>query len=163
MRTLSLNSGTEVVLYTSIKELPIRQSKDFGAYLIQDIGLGSSIGDVDDHLARITTFLQSDKKDEAIEELKNMRFNLFSMLEKWDYKSLSFGCLLKSVNGQEVIDRTVEGLNLLMDRLSDAGLTGEIVEDTIREVKKNLISSGSFISRNSSEMISTISMPFENG
>lgn len=163
MRTLSLSSGTEVVLYTSIKELPIRQSKDFGAYLIQDIGLGSSIADVDEHLARITTFLQSDKKDDAIEELKNMRFNLFSMLEKWDYKSLSFGCLLKSVNGEDVTDRTVEGLNLLMDKLSDAGLTREIVEDTIREVKKNLIPNGNSISQSSLERISTTSMPSENG
>lgn len=134
----SINIGdTIITFYSSIKELPIELSKKFHAFLMQDTGIGNTFESVDEHLERLTAFLTADKKDEAIEETKNLRYNLFNMLSEWDYPALSFVCLIHSVNGEEIKDRSTEGLNDLVTRLSEAGLTNADVAEIREDVKKN--------------------------
>jgi len=156
MRLLKINDETEIRLYASVKELPIEVSKQFHAYILQDIGIGNDIESIDSHYSRLAVFIESDRKAEAIEEIKNLRFNLFSMLEKWDFRAMSFACLIQSVNGQPVTDTTLEGLDELIKRLSAAGLTGEMVSDLLADVKKNWIPNDSFISLNSLDLTSII-------
>ncbi len=153
MTEVKINDKTTIAMYSSIKELPIELSKKFNYYLLQDAGIGNTIEDVDDHLARLYVFINSDKKNEAIEELKNLRFNLFSMISNWDYKSISFGCLIKSVNGEPVTDHSSEGITALIDRLSKEGLTGIMSQPVLEEVKKNLIPNVDFTSLSSSQAI----------
>lgn len=150
MKELEFNH-TKISLYTSIKELPIETSKKFQHYLLQDVGIGNTIEEVDEHLSRLMEFLRSDKKDDAVEETKNLRFNLFSMLSEWHFKSLSFACLIRDVNGEPVKDYSPEGLNKLIEKLSEAGLSNSMVEDALEEVKKNLIRNGNSIFLNSLE------------
>lgn len=135
MTTITIGEHT-LTLYSSIKELPIALSKQMGAYLLQDSGIGSTIGDVDDHLARLITLVNKDRKEDILEELKNLRFNLFSMLSKIDYRSLAFGCLIESVDGQKVTDRSTEALSALIDRI---GITDGQLDEYLAEVKKNWI------------------------
>ncbi len=138
----------EVVYYSSVKELPIVVAKEFGAYLLQDVGIGNTIQDIDDHLEKAIAFLQADNKDAAVEEMKNLRLGLFSQLSGLDYTALSFLCLVKSVDGMEVTDRSVEGLQKLMEKLP--GLTGGRIRELLDQVKKNLIRNDTFTFQNSS-------------
>lgn len=156
MKDLEFNH-TKISLYTSIKELPIETSKKFQHYLLQDVGIGNTIHDVDEHLSRLMEFLKADKKDDAVEEAKNLRYNLFTMLSQWHFKSLSFACLVREYNGKGVEDYSPEGLNKLIDELSAAGLSESMVEDTIDEVKKNLIRNGASIFQSTSDQTSDIS------
>lgn len=149
-------NDTTVQLYSSIKELPIERSKKFNHYILQDVGIGNKMEDVDDHLARIMVFMSNDKKTEALEELKNLRFNLFSMVSEWNYSSTAFGYLIKSVNGKAVDLDSPESVTALIAELSGKGLTEEMVESSIEEVKKNLLPKGDFTSRNSLLMMPTI-------
>ncbi len=135
MKTISIN-GKEVEVYGSIKELPIAISKRFHHYLLQDVGIGTSIESIDDHLNRLRIFQDSDKKAEATEELSNLRYSLFSMLSEIDFRSLSFACLIHAVDGKVVSDHTPEGLSKLIEELNPTGLE---VEEHLQEVKKNLI------------------------
>lgn len=139
MKSIEISSKCSIKVYSSIKELPIELSKKFNAYLLQDAGIGNTIADVDDHLARLMVFVQSDKKNEAIEEAKNLRYNLFSMVSNWNYKSIAFGCLVYSINDEVVIDHSSEGIGKLIEHLSTKGLTVGMLEETLTEVKKNLI------------------------
>jgi hypothetical protein len=123
-------------LYSSIKELPITASKRMGAYLLEDMGIGSSVTDIDDHLAKLRTYVELDKKENAIEEIKNLRYNMFSMLSQINYKSLAFGCLLVSVDGKMVDDKSSEGLAKLMDGLD---LSGAELDEYFVDIKKNWI------------------------
>ncbi|HRE52229.1 MAG TPA: hypothetical protein PK339_12455 [Flavitalea sp.] len=137
MTTITIGEHT-LKLYSSIKELPISLSKQMSSYLLQDTGIGSSITDVDDHLAKLIKLVGSDRKEDVLEELKNLRFNLFSMLSKIDYRSLAFGCLIESVDGQKVEDRSTETLTALIDRI---GITEGQLDEYLTEVKKNWIRS----------------------
>src|SRR6478752_785501 len=102
MTEVQINDKTTITLYSSIKELPIELSKKFNNYLLQDAGIGNTIESVDDHLARLMVFVGEGKKEETLEELKNLRYNLFTMISEWDYESLSFGCMVKAINGEPV-------------------------------------------------------------
>lgn len=151
MTEVQINDKTTITLYSSIKELPIELSKKFNNYLLQDAGIGNTIESVDDHLARLMVFVGEGKKDETLEELKNLRYNLFTMISQWDYESLSFGCMVKSINGEPVTDYSSEGITAMMARLSDEGLNNEKVQSVIDEVKKNLIPNVNFTSLSSLE------------
>lgn len=153
MLYLTLSDNCKVGYYASIKEMPIEVSRQFNAYILQDIGIGSTFEAVDNHLQRITMFLEQDRKADAIEEIKNLRYGYFSMISKWDYKSLAFGCLVATVNGQPAADTSLEGIHQTIKFLSDKGLTVTILEDLLENVKKNLIPSDSYISPNISERI----------
>ena len=153
MTEVKLNDKSTITLYSSIKELPIELSEKFNNYLLQDAGIGNTIESVDDHLSRLMVFVSEGKKDELLEEVKNLRYNLFSMISEWDYESLSFGCLVKEVNGEPVTDYSSEGIIALMAKLSNEGLNNEKVQSVIDEVKKNLIPNVSFTSLNSLEPI----------
>lgn len=147
MRELTIGNRN-IQFFTSIKELPIDQSKKFNAYLLQDAGIGNTIEDVDIHLEKVITLLAQDKKPDAVEELKNMRFNLFSMLSQLDYKSLAFGCLIKGLEdyGTESIAKTI-------NELSAEGLSVGMVQDILEEVKKKWTQNGQFTFPNSLGMI----------
>jgi len=60
------------------------------------------------------------------------------MLSKIDYRSLAFGCLIESVDGQKVEDRSTETLTALIDRI---GITEGQLDEYLTEVKKNWIRS----------------------
>jgi hypothetical protein len=151
MQDVEINKATKITLYSSVKELPITLSKKFQHFMLQDIGIGNTIESIDDHLERVFMFMHADKKEEAMEEAKNLRYNLFSMLAEWDFKALSFACLIKCVNGEPVEDRSPEGLNALLDRLSTEGLTVGMVDELLSDVKKNWIPKGNSISLSSLE------------
>jgi hypothetical protein len=125
-----------LLLYSSIRELPISLSKKMSNYLLQDVGIGSSVTDIDDHLSRAMIFVQSDQKENAFEELKNLRLNLFSMLGEIDYKSKAFGCLIHSVDGAAIIDRSDEGMSALVERI---GISEGDLDEYLADIKKNWI------------------------
>lgn len=147
MKDFKLNTKT-VCLYASIKELPIELSKKFHSYLLQDMGIGSTMDAVDDHLAKLFNYLKNKKENEAIEEAKNLRYNLFAMLSGINFKSLSLACLVHSYDNVRQTDHSDEGLTKLIETLSDDGLTDEIVSDHLDEIKKKLMSNGLYISQN---------------
>ncbi len=136
-----------VELYTSVRELPIELSKKMHHYLLQDSGIGTTFQDIDERLTRFTSFIQADKKADALEEAKNLRYALFCVVEEIRFDTPAFGCLIHSVDGKEITDRSTEGLGRLISSLE---LNNGMVEDILTEVKKNLIKNDSFTSLKSS-------------
>lgn len=159
MTTITINPDLEVDIYSSIKELPIRLSKEFTKYFLQDSGIGNDMADVDEHLIKLVTLHNSANHEAVGEELANLRFNFFAILEKWDFKSLSFACLIKTIRRKAgevwategVTDHTPASLSKLIDTLSDEGLIRSMVEDNLADVKKNLTKSGASTSPSSLE------------
>lgn len=135
-----LQRGT-IELYTSIHELPCSLFSEFQCYLIQDLGIGSTLEDLNTRFQTLDSLLSAGKIQEAISERYNQHIGLFLALEKFTPSHLSFGCLVYSVNGEEVKDHSEDGLKRLVKRLSGMGLTNELVKDYLNDVKKNLIES----------------------
>lgn len=125
----------------SIREIPINRYKDFQKYLVQDAGIGSTMDDVDRHFKNFDSFLQSGKLDEAIKERYNLHYNLYLMLNRIDIKSLAFGCLVHSIDGEEIADYSENSLNDITERIGSIGLNRGELEDILSDLKKKLIAS----------------------
>lgn len=137
-KKVSLPKG-EVKLYNSIHELPCDIFTLFQSYVIQDAGIGSTVSDLNNRFATLDTLISSNKIPEAIQERYNLHIGLFLGLEKINISHICFACLIHSINGKEIQDRSEDSLRKIITDLSKLGLTNGIVKDYLDEVKKNLI------------------------
>jgi hypothetical protein len=135
---LKLNFNT-ITLYASIHELPIELFTLFNSYVIQSLGIGTTIADINTRFSNLDSFLSAGKVQEALQERTNMHMGLFYGLEKINIEHICFACLVHSINGKEIEDYSEEGLRRTLKRLSKMGLTNQLVRVYLEEVKKNLI------------------------
>lgn len=133
MTTYTIN-GQTIVLYSSIKEMPIKLYNLTQRYALQDMGIGSDMNAIDEHFRSIDAFLAAGKVEDAQKERENMRFNFYTMLEQVNYKSLTFGCHIFSVDGVELTDRSEEAITQLLETLF---ISFDQAEEILAEVKKN--------------------------
>lgn len=134
MITKKVESGQTLVLYSSIKEMPIRLHNLTQRYLLQDMGIGSDMASIDSHFATLDAYLLAGKLDEAKQERENQRFAFYTMLQEVNYKSLAFACHIFSVDGIEITDRSEDALTDLINSLE---INIDTVDEILSEVKKN--------------------------
>lgn len=136
MKTVTINN-TPVILFSSIKELPLERYRAMQNYMLQDSGVGNTMADIDKHLHHALIFLSNNKVKECSDELTNLRYNFFSMINGIDYKTKSFACLVKQVNSLLCDDITTDGLNATVDALKVLQINSEEIEELWNDVKKN--------------------------
>lgn len=138
MKTIQLGKNV-IEIFDDIKEFPITRYKDFQKYLVEDSGIGSNMGAVNKHFEMLDRFLKAGKLSEAQQERDNLHMNLFMMIEGISITSVSFCCLIHSINGDVVKDLTEEGLKAMGEKLADHGMTSGQLDDLLEDVKKKLI------------------------
>lgn len=121
-----------------IDELPIKLFNAANEYSMQDFEIGNQMTDVDRHEQRIEMLLASGKYQEAIQVQKNKRATYYAMLNRINYKALTFACHVRSIDGVPVTDYAPPALMRMMDSLSDDGLTMNMVKQTLDVLKKKL-------------------------
>src|SRR4051812_40574094 len=89
-----------ISLYASIHELPIELFTLFNSYVIQAIGIGTTIGDINTRFSNLDSFLAAGKMPEAIQERTNMHMGIFYGLERINIDHICFACLVESINGR---------------------------------------------------------------
>lgn len=139
MRKVDLPKGGFILINESSKELPINRFTDFQKYLIQDAGIGSTMGDVERHFGTLDQLLSVGKVEEAARERYNLHFNLHLALNRISIRHLSFLTLVAAIDDNELIDYSEKNLLALSDDLGARGLTEELVVDILESVKKNSI------------------------
>jgi hypothetical protein len=137
MHEIKLNTKT-VTLMDDIDELPIKLFNAANEYAMQDFEIGNSMADVDRHEHRIEVLMVNNKMPEAIQVQKNKRQAFYAMLNRINYKSLTFACHIRKIDDETVTDHTPQNLLRIMDQLSDDGLTMAMVKQTLDALKKKL-------------------------
>lgn len=113
MKTVSLN-GKVLKLYDSIDEMPIINFQKYNKYLLLDSGIGSDADDVDAHIVKIAKYIKAGSSEKALQELQNMRQNIYMINSELSPKYLAFAALIHSVDGREVTDLSDSGLKALL-------------------------------------------------
>jgi len=126
----------KVNFYDSIKEMPISRYNALQSFLMQDVGIGSTMASIENHFKTLDAYLGAGKYDEAIQERQNLHINFYVAIEKIDFKSLSFACMIASIDNKPVGISDSE-LTDAIKKLND--LTVEQVDDILNELKKNCI------------------------
>ena len=115
MKILIINKKT-VKVYDSIDEMPIVNFQKYNKYLLIDSGIGSDADDIDAHITRVAKFIKANNSKKALQELQNMRQNMYMVNNEISPKYLAFAALIQSVDGKEISDLSDDSLkNTLND------------------------------------------------
>ena len=136
MHTLTLQDGHTAAVYLSAHEVPIKHYVEFQHHHMRDVGIGSSVADVENHFAKVharAAALVTDPEQLPlmVDELVLLQYSMNFMAERDHPSHLAFGALVAQVDGQPCTDLTEEGLAALLTQLADYGLTRGQVEDTV--------------------------------
>lgn len=118
MKSLLINRKI-VRVYDSIDEMPIVNFQKYNKYLLIDSGIGSDADDIDAHIVKIAKFIKANNNKKALQELQNMRQNMYMVNNEISPKYLAFAALIHSIDGKEVNDLSDDGLKKLLQDLKD--------------------------------------------
>lgn len=116
MKNLLINKKV-VRVYDSIDEMPIVNFQKYNKYLLIDSGIGSDADDIDSHITRIAKFIKANNNKKALQELQNMRQNMYMVNNEISPRYLAFAALIHSIDGKEVTDLSDDGLKALLEEL----------------------------------------------
>ena len=119
MRKVVLH-GRVLELYDSVDEMPIVNFQAYNRYILLDSGIGSDLDSVDKHITKIGKLLAQDDRAAAMQELQNMRQNLFMVVTKTAPNHMAFAALVKSVDGKPCSDLSEAGLKALSEKINRA-------------------------------------------
>lgn len=118
MKNLPINKKI-VRVYDSIDEMPIVNFQKYNKYLLIDSGIGSDADDIDAHIVKIAKYIKSNNNKKALQELQNMRQNMYMVNNEISPKYLAFAALIHSIDGKEVNDLSDDSLKKLLQDLKD--------------------------------------------
>ena len=118
MKSLLINKKI-VRVYDSIDEMPIVNFQKYNKYLLIDSGIGSDVDDIDAHIVKIAKYIKSSNNKKALQELQNMRQNIYMVNNEISPKYLAFAALIHSIDGKEVNDLSDDGLKKLLHDLKE--------------------------------------------
>jgi len=116
MKNLIVNKKV-VRVYDSIDEMPIVNFQKYNKYLLIDSGIGSDADDI--HITRVAKFIKSNNAKKALQELQNMRQNMYMVNNEISPRYLAFAALIHSIDGEEVNDLSDDGLKNILARLKE--------------------------------------------
>lgn len=135
MKTIELGKH-KLEIYESIKEMPLNRYIELQSYILQDLGIGSNIDDIQTHMANLNSHLANSRIEDAKLEAQNMFLNFYSMLSQLSFKCMSLGCLVKTIDSKD-IGTSENELNKVKEIVSKHS-TNEKLTSIVEEVKKNL-------------------------
>lgn len=118
MKSIIVNKKV-IRVYDSIDEMPIVNFQKYNKYLLIDSGIGSDADDIDSHISRIAKFIKANSCKKALQELQNMRQNMYMVNNEISPRYLAFAALIHSVNGKEVNDLSDDSLKALLNEIKE--------------------------------------------
>lgn len=128
---------TSVKLYQSIEEMPIELYNLFNEFGLKDAEIGNNMADIDAKYKNLATFIVSKQNEKALQELNNLYQTHWSIINKINYQSLQFGCMVYSINDEVITDYSEDNLTALLKNLSSKGLRLKDVREEVINLKKN--------------------------
>lgn len=133
----TINTGKHVIkLYDSVDELPISAYQRYNKFLLIDAGIGSSIDDVDIHIVKLAKLIGANEREKAVQELQNMRQNLFMINSNISPKYLAFAALVYSVDGERVDAVSDDDYHELLTKIQE--IPHGLLSKTLDWLKKKL-------------------------
>lgn len=118
--------------------MPIKRYSEFNQYLLWESGVGADIEAIQRHYTRLFSFLALKEIDNANKEAENLFYTHYAILEKIDFKSLAFACLVHSVGESVRDDYSEEGLKATAELVAATEITIGNLETSLEEVKKKI-------------------------
>ena len=134
MRTFNIK-GKIVKLYDSIDEMPIKNFQKYNKYVLIDAGIGSDLNSIDSHIVMVAKLMKSDV-NKAVQELQNLRQNLYMVSSEISPKYMAFASLIHSIDGQELTDLSDDNLKQKLKELNE--IKHSVIFEFLAWLKKKL-------------------------
>ena len=135
MKIIKTQSGVEVKIFSSAKDMPIGRYSIFQSYLVKNIGVESFLA----FLNRAKVFLQEGDFENAEVEINNSITGVLSLNNGIGLHTHCFAILVAEIDGKQARDTTDEGLGVVIEQLKALNITQAEIEDSVEEVKKKSI------------------------
>ena len=134
--------GNKIQFYDDIKDCPIENFTQFKKYVTLHMTVDPKpeipFGYVDETIAKIFQFIDSESKDYVKQELQNFRQAVFLRMQEIDICNLAIASVIHSINGVEFDYKTDEDLQKACnDYLVKA--TVKTQQEILSHVKKNFL------------------------
>lgn len=93
--------GTNVEIFDDPDEMTFDRFRSFQIACLTASQIGSDLAGIDNHYAKIASFIQKERKEESHAELLNLRQTLWNIQNGIDMNAEVFFHLVKSINGKE--------------------------------------------------------------
>jgi carbonic anhydrase len=141
-----IDTGKHVIkLYDSVDELPIGAYQRYNKFLLIDAGIGSSVDDFDAHIVKLAKLIGNNEREKAMQELQNMRQNLFMVNSKVSPKYLAFAALVYSIDGKKIEAVSDDDYSELLAKIQE--MPHNLLTKTLDWLKKKLQTSSKPTSR----------------
>lgn len=107
-----------IEVYDSIDELPIVNFQKYNKYLLIDSGIGSDVDAIDEHIVKIAKLIKKSDSQKAMQELLNLRQNLYMINSQISPKYLAFAALIHKVDKEEVKDLSDDNLKEILAKIN---------------------------------------------
>lgn len=128
----------KVLIYKAAEEMPIKRYTKFQKYNVLESGVGSDIEAIGGHFGKLFEYLGFNMSKESLQEAKNLYYNYYLILEEISIPGMAFACLVYSIDGELITDLSDDNCKVIVDKLSEIGLTAQEVFNTIEDVKKKV-------------------------
>jgi hypothetical protein len=109
----------DVELHDSIDELSMARFHKYNKMLLIDAGIGSDLSDFDARIEKARVYCTTKAPELALMELDNLRQTVYFIQSELSPKHLAFCILVKSINGEECNDLSIEGLQKTLEMFAD--------------------------------------------
>jgi len=129
MEQLKLKHGHVIEINTDHECLTSDCFSKFNKYLLLDNSFGSSVEEITSkHLSPLYSFIKNDKKEEAFDQINNLRQAFHLMLNEINVSTMAFCCLVQSIDGRQVTDYSESSLKEMSVTLGKMGLTQDVIK-----------------------------------
>lgn len=146
MRTVNIK-GTRVDLFDAAEETPVTRYIKFNEYIAIEAGIGSDLDAYDSKLKDLITMIDRGDKQSAKQAVLNMRQTIQFVVENVSPKSLAFASMIYRIGGESVEMLSDEDRKEIIEKLSNRGLSMQMLAETVFFIKKKLRTSWMSISR----------------
>lgn len=126
--------------FESIDALPIVRHHLFNQFILQAVGVGSTMEDVQARLQKMDEFLASKIYDQANVERRNLQVTFYSMLEGLNYHHLAYACLIKKIDGVDYTYAMTESEILqIYEKLKKVWITNQEILEANKKKRQRSI------------------------
>lgn len=111
--------GKIIKVYDSIDEMPIVNFQKYNKYLLIDSGIGSDADSIDAHIAKVAKYINNGSSKKALQELQNMRQNMYMVNNEISPRYLAFASLIYSIDGKPIEDLSDDGLKEVLKSINE--------------------------------------------
>jgi len=126
----------KIEYYDSAETCPFKRYQKFNKFLALDGEVGSTPQDIFKRIDRALGYNKGGDQDGVIRELSNLKMTMTNIINEYTPKGTALALMVKSIDGVACTDISTEGLEAVIQRLSDGGMSFEEVENKTVEIKK---------------------------